>query len=182
MIEADQLRKEIVIPEGVEIKVEGTQIVVKANKNEISKKLFYPTIAISVTEGKVVLEPKKFSKREKKIINTFTSHIQNMIEGVQNPFVYKVKICSSHFPMNVKVDGSNLVIKNYLGEKVPRKAAIREGVSVKVEGDMLVLTSINKEAAGQTAANMEKSTRITNRDRRIFQDGLWIVEKAGKVL
>ena len=82
--------------------------------------------------------------------------------------------------MTVKVKGKKLEIKNFLGEKVPRIADIVNDVDVKIEGDEIIITSANKEAAGQTAGNFEKATRITNRDRRIFQDGLWIIQKAGK--
>jgi len=144
--------------------------------------MFYPTINVEVKEGKVVLEPKKFSKREKKMINTFRAHVMNMIKGVVEGFEYKVEICSSHFPMSVSVEAKEIVIKNFLGEKVPRRAKIREGVSAKIEGNFIVINGSNKEYVGQTAANCEKSTRITNRDRRRFQDGLWIVHKAGKDL
>ena len=169
MIDGKRLRKEVEIPEGVEITIDG-EVIVRGNGNEIKKKLFFPTVENKREENNVVLEPKKFSKREKKIINTFQSHITNIIKGIQETYSYKVKVCSSHFPMNVAVEGNTLTVKNFLGEKVPRKAKIVKGVDVKVEGDVIAITSVNKEAAGQTAANFEKCTRITNRDRRIFQD------------
>jgi large subunit ribosomal protein L6 len=79
--------------------------------------------------------------------------------------------------MNVSVAGSELIIKNFYGEKVPRRSRIVQGVTVKVEGDVVKVEGCDIEKVGQTAANMEKATRITNRDRRIFQDGLWITSK-----
>ena len=176
MIDPKRLRKEIEIPEKVEVVI-GETITIKGEKGENSKKLFYPTVEISKKDNKIVIEPKKFTKREKKIINTYVAHLNNMIKGVQEPYTYKVKVCSSHFPMSVSVNGNELIVKNFYGEKVPRRAAIVEGVNVKVNGEEIVLVGTNKESVGQTAANFEKSTRITNRDRRIFQDGLWITEK-----
>ena len=180
MIEVHRLRKEIEIPEGVEINIEGNFISAKKGDKEVKKKIFYPTIIIEKKDNKIILEPKKFSKREKKMINTFKAHINNLIKGVEEGWEYKVEICSSHFPMTVKVEGKEIVTKNFLGEKVPRRADIREGVDVKIDGNIITINSVDKEAAGQTAGNCEKSTRITNRDRRRFQDGLWIIHKAGK--
>jgi large subunit ribosomal protein L6 len=82
--------------------------------------------------------------------------------------------------MNVAVSGDKLSVKNFLGEKIPRVAKILPGVTVKVEGDIIDIESTDKEAAGQTAANFEQLTRITNRDLRIFQDGIYITVKDGK--
>ncbi|MFH0936330.1 MAG: 50S ribosomal protein L6 [Candidatus Woesearchaeota archaeon] len=82
--------------------------------------------------------------------------------------------------MNVSIKENNIIINNFLGEKIPRKAKILPNVKVDIQGDIIVLESNNKESAGQTAANIEQATRITNRDRRIFQDGIFITEKAGK--
>lgn len=182
MIDAYKLKKEIEIPEGVEVTLEGRTLIVKKGSNELKRSLYHPTIEILKEGQNIVLNPKKFSKREKKIINTYTAHIKSMFVGVVEPFVYKVKICSSHFPMNVSTKDNKVIIKNFFGEKIPRVAHIVEGSQLKIEGDVIIITSPNKEAAGQTAANCEKATKITNRDRRVFQDGLWIVEKAGKEL
>ena len=81
--------------------------------------------------------------------------------------------------MNVTVDSSNVMIKNFLGEKVPRKARILDGVKVQVQGDIILVNGLDKEKVGQTAATIEQTTRITNKDRRIFQDGCYIISKPG---
>jgi large subunit ribosomal protein L6 len=128
------------------------------------------------------LESKKSSKMEKKVIHSFAAHIKNMFKGVQEPHVYKLKICSGHFPMNVSVSGQEITIKNFFGESVPRKTTLPEKAEVKVNGDEIVITSADKEAAGQAAAKIESLCRITKRDIRIFQDGCYITEKAGKIL
>ena len=125
---------------------------------------------------------KKSTKREKKLIGTFVAHIKNMIQGVQSPFVYKLKICSSHFPMSVSVSNNELVVKNFLGEKNPRISKFNPSVSVKIEGSEIIVESPDKELAGQVAARFEQLTRITNRDKRVFQDGIFIIQKASKTL
>ena len=51
---------------------------------------------------------------------------------------------------------------------------------VKVVGDEIIVTGLNKELVGQTAANIELATRVKKRDIRIFQDGIWIIKKPGK--
>jgi large subunit ribosomal protein L6 len=115
------------------------------------------------------------------MIGTFTSHIKNMIKGVTELYVYKLKVCSGHFPITVQATKDDFIVKNFLGETIPRKMKLVKGVSVKVEGEIVTVESTDKEIAGRTASDIEQLVRITNRDRRIFQDGIWMTEKAGKV-
>jgi large subunit ribosomal protein L6 len=84
--------------------------------------------------------------------------------------------------MNVNVINNNLVVKNFFGEKVPRVLQLKNGAEVKVEGDLIHVTSSNKEIAGQVSADIEQLTRRPGYDTRIFQDGIYIVNKDGKEL
>jgi large subunit ribosomal protein L6 len=112
-------------------------------------------------EGKALkIAAKNPSKREKSIIGTFASHIRNMIKGVTEGFEYRMKIVYSHF-----------------GERYPRFASIMGETKVNVKGDVIVLNGPNKEHVGQTAANIEKATRIKGYDPRVFQDGIYITSK-----
>lgn len=72
-----------------------------------------------------------------------------------------------------------ILIKNFLGETKPRIAKVLPNVDVMIEGDKIILSSADKDTVGQSAANIETSTKIRGRDRRIFQDGIWITEKSG---
>jgi large subunit ribosomal protein L6 len=116
-------------------------------------------------------------KTQKAMVGTFASHIRNMIKGVTEGFEYRMKVVYSHFPMQLKVEKDKLMIGNFLGEKKPRSANILGESKVKASGDEVVVTGINKEDVGQTAANIEQATRIKRFDPRVFQDGIYTVEK-----
>ncbi|WP_297090976.1 50S ribosomal protein L6 [Thermococcus sp.] len=174
------VREEVEIPEGVEVTVENNVVKVKGPKGELERELRYPGVQIFTEDGKVVVFKEFPRKRDIAIARTFKAHITNMIKGVTEGFTYKLKVVYSHFPMTVKVQGDEVVIENFLGEKNPRRAKILPGVTVKVMGQEVIVEGIDKEAVGQTAANIEQATRITKWDRRVFQDGIYIVEKAGK--
>ncbi len=174
------VREEVEIPEDVEVTVEGNTVKVKGPKGELERELKYPGVQIFAEDGKVVVFKEFPRKRDIAIARTFKAHIANMIKGVTEGFTYRLKVVYSHFPMTVKVQGDEVLIENFLGEKNPRKAKILPGVTVKVMGQEVIVEGIDKEAVGQTAANIEQATRITKWDRRVFQDGVYIVEKAGK--
>ncbi|MFH1608128.1 MAG: 50S ribosomal protein L6 [archaeon] len=174
------LTQKIEIPEGVEVNVDGALVSVKGSEGEIKRKFLLGKLNLDKKDNEIVIEYEKSTKNEKKNMNTIASHINNMIKGVKEKFEYKLKVCSSHFPMSVDVKDSEAVVKNFLGEKIPRKVKLLEGVDVSIDGQIITIISHNKELAGQTAANFEKATRITGRDRRVFQDGIFITSKCGR--
>lgn len=168
------------IPEGVEVGLEGTEISVKGPEGELKREFDVLNLDFEKKENKLIIKCEKATKREKKMMNTIVAHVNNMIKGVQKKFEYQVKICSSHFPITLNIQEKEAIVKNFLGEKVPRKVRIPQGVELKKEGEIITITSMNKELAGQTAANFEAATKIRKRDRRIFQDGIFIINKNGR--
>lgn len=171
--------EKIEIPDGIQV-TGDKDLTVKGPKGELKRLFNFPGIKVAVVGKEIAISAKKATKREKKMIYTYIAHLKNMIQGVQEPWVYKLKVCASHFPMNVSVNGKDFIVKNFLGEKVPRKLIIKDGVTVKVDGKDVVIESIDKELAGNTASEIELLTVIRGRDLRVFQDGIYITEKAGK--
>lgn len=179
---AAKLKEKIEIPEDVTVEKEKDELRVSGENGEVVKKFTHPRIDIGPKHGSIVLTIEKPSKREKALFKTYISHIDNMIEGSQEDFVYKLKIIYSHFPMEVNYEGDKVVIKNFAGENEPRRAKVIGSTDVEIEGDELTVKGPNKEHVAQSAANIESTTRIPKVDPRVFQDGIYITEKAGKSL
>jgi len=171
------IKRIIEIPEGIEVHLAENEIILRKGEKELKRKFNLPNIKIVKNERNIEITSKNATKKELKLIGTMEAHIKNMIYGLENGFVYKLEICSVHFPMSVKVEGDKVVIKNFLGEKTDRIGKILDNVEVKVDGKIIEVSSYDLEAAGQTAANIEKATKISKKDRRIFQDGIFIIEK-----
>jgi len=177
MVVAAAIREEIAIPEGVEVIIDNNEVSVKGPNGENSRKFTYPNVSIKEENDVVVLETAFPKKKDKAMIGTTRAHINNMITGVTDGFEYHMKIVYAHFPMNVKVQGSTVVIDNFLGERHPRSAKIVGSAKVVVKGDEVTITGINKEDVGQTMANLEQATKIRGRDPRVFQDGIYLTSK-----
>jgi large subunit ribosomal protein L6 len=174
------LFQEVEIPEGIEASLDENKFTVKGPEGENSREFNLGRLDFKIQDKKITLGNKVSTKTEKKMMNTIVAHIQNMIAGVQEKFVYELKICYSHFPFTVKIEGNKVEIKNFLGEKISRETKIPEGAEVEMKKDIITVKSINKEIAGQAAANFEIATKIKGRDKRIFQDGIYITKKNGK--
>jgi large subunit ribosomal protein L6 len=173
-----EIARTIEIPEGISVSFSQDVFTVRGPLGTVERKLWYPGIKIDVREGEVVVDAVSSRKELKAMVGTFTSHIKNLIKGVNEGFECKMSIVYSHFPMQVKVDGKSFIIGNFLGEKKPRVAKILGETKVKVTGNEVTITGINKEDVGQTAANIEQKTKIRRFDPRVFQDGIYIVQKA----
>lgn len=175
------LHEEIKVPEGINTSIEDNTIILKKDSNELQRKLD-AKIKTTVEGNKIILDIKNPSKNHKKMFGTIKAHINNMIKGLTKKFKYKLQIANVHFPMTAEIDKdkNELVIKNFLGEKQDRRIKLVEGVDVKVDKQDIEIESIDIEKAGQCAANIEKGAKVRNKDRRIFQDGIFIVEKPGR--
>ncbi len=168
------------IPDGVQVKVQGDQVLVSAKGASLQRTLSHPRVQIVVEDGEVKIRSEYPKRREGALVGTFAAHIRNMLVGVTQGFTYEMKIVYSHFPVKATVKGSEFVIENFLGEKFPRRADIRGATKVEVKGDQVVLTGPDIEAVSQTAANIEQATKIKGFDPRVFQDGIYITKKAGE--
>jgi large subunit ribosomal protein L6 len=126
----------------------------------------------------VIISTESDRKEHIALSGTFASHIKNMCRGVTEGFSYRMKVVYSHFPIQLKVSGNRLEINNFLGEKHPRYARIEEGVKITLGNDEITLEGTSKESLGSTASNIEHATKIRYRDPRVFQDGIYLTERA----
>ena len=174
------LKDEVEIPEKVQVTIADGTVTVKGPQGEISKKLSHPRVKLERKGKHIVVSSELPRKREKALVGTYGAHLRNMMVGATKGFEYKLKIVYAHFPIKTSIKGDQFVIENFLGEKFPRKTKILGSTKVNVKGDQVVVTGPNVEDAGQTAANIERATKIRGFDLRVFQDGIYITEKPGR--
>jgi large subunit ribosomal protein L6 len=168
------------IPDGVKLSVSGRKVVVKGPHGTLSRD--FPFEALELTPGaheavlKLRLPPER--KKAKALLHTWERHLGNLTAGVTRGFEAKMKSVAAHFPMKLSVKEGRLLIENFLGEKHPRSAPILAGVEATVEGEFVVLRGPDIEQVGQCAATIERATRIRDYDPRVFQDGIYLIERA----
>lgn len=173
--------KKIAITPGIDVDIDGMKVKVAGSQASLERDFSNPMFDREIKiekEGDIIKVSTGNEKRKiKAMVGTIAAHIKNMINGINTPYVYKLKIVFMHFPMTVKVTGNKLLITNFLGGRANKTAVIPENIKVEIQGDTIIVSSHDKEAAGRFAALIESLTKISARDRRIFQDGIFIVEK-----
>jgi large subunit ribosomal protein L6 len=177
-----KLHEEIEIPEGIIASVEEGVLIMKKEDKEIRRKLM-SLIDMEMKGNKLIVKTDRVRKIERKLFGTFKAHVRNMIKGLTEGFMFKLKIANVHFPMNVSFDktSNSVIVKNFLGEKTDRIITIPQGVEIKVDKEDIEIKGYDIEVAGDAATRIEKGTRVRNKDRRIYQDGIFIIEKPGRI-
>jgi large subunit ribosomal protein L6 len=168
------------IPEKVEVDFDpNNTFTVQGPNGKLTRKLSHPSVKITRESGDIVFTCDLPKKKDKAMVRTFASHLINMCKGVTGGFQYTMKTVYSHFPIKATLKGKALIIENFMGEKKPRSAKILGDTKVLVKGNDITLIGPNIEEVGQTAANIERATKIRKRDPRVFQDGIYIVDRKG---
>ncbi len=168
------------IPDEVSAEVDHLDLVVEGPNGSVSRRLWYPDVTVSTENGAVVIESEEDDAKTMSTLGTFESHVRNMFHGVTDGWEYEMEVFYSHFPMDVSVQGEEIVIENFLGEKAPRRTPIHGDTDVEIDGEIVQLSGPDIEAVGQTAADIEQLTRVTDKDVRVFQDGVYITQKPNR--
>ena len=176
-MQAVEAVKSVEVPDGVEVQVEERIVTVKGEKGTVTRDFSKAPVTVELDGKTVKVRANWPRKREAALVGTISSHIQNMIVGVTKGFTYKLKIVFAHFPISVKVKEKTVLIENFTGERSSRKARIMGDVKVLAKGDDVVVQGINLEDVSQTAANIQKATKVKKKDPRVFLDGIYVYER-----
>jgi large subunit ribosomal protein L9e len=115
-------------------------------------------------------------------VRTVCSHVENMIKGVTLGFKFNMKLVYAHFPISVNIenDGKTVELRNFLGERIVRTIQMRGDTIAKRGGQDnkdVVVEGSDLDAVSQSAANIQQSCLVKNKDIRKFLDGVYVSEK-----
>merc|ERR1712133_44817 len=171
------------VPEGLSASVKSRVVEVKGPRGSLTKSFKHLAVDIYMTDKDTIKVEKWFGKTKQiAAVRTVCSHITNMFTGVTKGYLYKMRAVYAHFPINCAItEGGTLIeVRNFLGEKFIRKVRMHPGVTVensKGQKDELIVQGNSIEAASQSAALIQQSTTVKNKDIRKFLDGLYVSEK-----
>ena len=162
----DIIEEKIEFPSGVSVSLEKNGFIISGPKGKVTAAI--PPVAAKI-EGNVFI----ISGRDKSFVNTAVALVKSATKGVTEGYTRKLQIVYAHFPITIEQKGAVMVIKNFLGEKNPRKAKIAGDTKVKVEKEFINVSGPDQYGVGQTAANFKQATHIRSKDPRVFQDGIY---------
>merc|ERR1712223_642372 len=175
------------VPEGVEASVKSRTVTVKGARGTLTKAFKHLAVDIYMVDKETVRVEKWFGKKKQLAsVRTVCSHIENLFKGVMKGYLYKMRAVYAHFPISCAISegGSLIQVRNFLGEKYVRNVRMHEGVTVensKAQKDELIVSGNSVEAVSQSAALIQQSTTVKNKDIRKFLDGLYVSERGNIV-
>ncbi|MGI0078589.1 MAG: 50S ribosomal protein L6, partial [Nitrososphaerales archaeon] len=167
-------------PEGVDASFTNNELIVSGPLGRVKQNFSKMPVDLRIQGRTVEVSTHGARRTNRAMINTARSHVQNSIDGVTKGYQYKLKVVFAHFPVTVKVQGSNVLVENFYGERSPRVAKIVGDTKVEVQSEDITLTGVSVEDVGQTAANLEQATTVKRKDQRVFLDGVYIYERVRK--
>lgn len=144
-------KKPILIPENVEVKIEGQKVIIKGSKGELSREI-RPEIKVEVKGNQIFVLPKEETKKTKAFWGLTRTLLANMIKGVTEGYEKKLEIEGLGF--KALVEGEDL--KLLVGFTHPVKIKIPQDIKFLVEKNVITVSGIDKEKVGLVAAMIRK--------------------------
>jgi large subunit ribosomal protein L6 len=179
MARTELVERVVEIPEGVTVEISNRKVKASGPKGTLEEDLSHIACTMEVEKGQVRVRSSWPRKADIAMTGTAAARIRNIVKGVKSGFTFKMKVVHAHFPVTLKVNDKErkLFIENFTGEKTARVARIVGESKVKASGDEVIIQGISLQDVSQTAANIEQSTRIKNKDQRVFLDGIYVFER-----
>ncbi|MDB4342345.1 50S ribosomal protein L6 [Nitrosopumilus sp.] len=173
----EKFQDELVIPESVTVTQQKHMLTFVGPLGKTHQSFRKIPVNIKISENKMLLSTIEHKKKDYAILHAARSLIRNICEGLINGYTIKMKVVFAHFPITVKVEGKDIIIENFQGERAPRKTVIVGNTKVIPKGEDVILTGEVWTDITQTAANIELKTKVKNKDHRVFLDGIYAFEK-----
>ena len=169
-------KKQIIIPDNVEVEISGGFLKFKGNKGTTNLKIL-PYIKTEIKDKSIFFTPENNSKQARANWGTIRSLAHNAIIGLTEGFGKVLEIEGIGYRANM--EGNNLVLN--LGLSHPIKINPPEGIKISVEKNVIKISGIDKALVGQIAAKIKAFKKPEPyKGKGIRYQGEIIRRKAGK--
>ncbi|MEQ6376632.1 50S ribosomal protein L6 [Bacillaceae bacterium S4-13-58] len=169
--------KQLEIPSGVEVKIDGTTVTVKGPKGELTR-MFHPDMEIKVEDNILTVSRPSDQKEHRALHGTTRSIIGNMVQGVSEGFQKNLEIIGVGY--RAQKQGDKVVVS--AGYSHPVEIEKREGIEIEVPANTkITVKGIDKELVGAVAANI-RAIRPPEpyKGKGIRYEGEYVRRKEGK--
>ena len=145
-------KKPIVIPAGVDVKLDGTTITVKGPKGTLTREL-HPNMIVEIEGAEINVSRPNDNKENRSLHGLTRTLINNMVTGVNETFKKELEVNGIGYRCEVK--GQVLTLKIGYSHDVVMTAP--EGVTVEVPSpNKIIISGPDKQKVGQFAANVRE--------------------------
>ncbi len=170
-------KKPVIIPEGVEVKIDGQLVTAKGPLGTESVEL-RPEVVAKIEGSEVIVSIVNDDRKSRALWGLSRTLVDNAVQGVKTGFTKKLEIIGVGYRANM--DGSNLNL--VLGYSHPVLVTPPAGITITVEANTkLTVTGSNKQAVGDVAAEIRgKRPPEVYKGKGIRYEGEYVRRKAGK--
>lgn len=152
-------RKPVVVPAGVDVKIQGEQMTVKGPKGLLTLPL-HQFVKVTLADGHVHVEPNKEKRKNitginiklyRSIAGTVRANINNSIHGVTKGFERKLTLVG----VGYRAQSKGKVVALSLGYSHPTNYDVPEGIIVETPTQTeIIVKGASKELVGQVASQI----------------------------
>jgi large subunit ribosomal protein L6 len=139
----------IIIPEKVNVNLNGNKLSVKGPKGELNKE-FNSRVTITFIDNQILVKRISESKEDRSLHGLTRSLIANMIQGVTEGYSKKLEMIGIGY--NAKLKGKDLELE--VGYSHPVLINAVNGIEFEVEKNKIEIIGIDKQLVGEMAARI----------------------------
>jgi len=168
-------KQPIKIPENVEVKVDNGVVIVKGPKGELSQSI-HREIDVEIIDSEIIVKRKE-ERNSSALWGLMRALIANMVLGVSEGYQKTLEIEGVGY--RAQMQENKIVLS--LGFSHAIEFQIPENIEVKVDGNAIQVSGIDKQLVGQVAAKIRSFKKPEPyKGKGIHYVGEYIRRKAGK--
>ena len=171
-------KKPVVIPDGVEVKIDGQVVTAKGPLGTETVEL-RPEVTLKLEGNEILVNViDENDRKARSLWGLSRTLVDNAVQGVKTGFTKKLEILGVGYRANMEGNNLNLV----LGYSHPVLVTPPEGVKIAVEANTkITVTGSNKQAVGDVAAEIRgKRPPEVYKGKGVRYEGEYVRRKAGK--